>query len=231
MPIDHHGSLRPEFPEAPSTDWDRRERIERLRVVQWAAIGAVAGIAAGSAINVVTGRSGWAAAVTFAAAIPAATLLFLAGVFWFPATAARGVLRVLAPNAGLAPRQSTYSHLQARVAAGDIAGAVAGYEAAMAEEPAGVALRMQAAELFAGPAKNPVRAAEVLLVLRRLPGLAARQDLYTSQRLIDLYDGPLGQPHRSLTELRRIVERHPGTREAAFAREALARRRAERPSA
>lgn len=229
MTIDHHGSLRPDFPDAPSTDWRRRDRLEKLRVAQWAAVGVVAGVAVGVGINLVTARSGWHAAGTFAASVPAVTLLILGGVFWFPQAAGRGVLRLLAPNAGIAPRQSSYSHLQAKVAAGDIVGAVAAYEATMAAEPASIVLRMQAIELFAGAAKNPVRAAELLVALRRVPGLAAQQDLYTSQRLIDLYDGPLGQPHRSLSELRRIVERHPETREAAFARDALARRRAAEP--
>ncbi|HEX2719277.1 MAG TPA: hypothetical protein VHM67_16540 [Gemmatimonadaceae bacterium] len=231
MPTDHHGSLRPEFPEAPTTDWERRDRLEKVRVARWALVGAVAGVAVGIAINAVTHRTGWRAAATLFTSIPATALLLLGGVFWFPDAAGRGVMRILAPNAGVAPRQSSYSHLQAKIAAGDIMGAVAAYEAAMVEEPTSIVLRMQAVELFAGPAKNPVRAAELLIAMRRLAGLAPQQDLYTSQRLIDLYDGPLGQPHRSLSELRRIVERHPGAREAAFARDALARRRAAEPPA
>jgi hypothetical protein len=45
---------------------------------------------------------------------------------------------------------------------------------------------------------------------------------YVSQKLIDLYLGPLAGEGRALVELRRLIERHPGTREAEGARSAIA---------
>ena len=41
------------------------------------------------------------------------------------------------------------------------------------------------------------------------------RELYATQRLIDLYLGPLGDDMRALVELRRLVERNTGVRQAA----------------
>jgi hypothetical protein len=48
-----------------------------------------------------------------------------------------------------------------------------------------------------------------------------RDAVYASSRLADLYDGPLNEPGRALVELRRIIERYPGTAVATHARDAL----------
>jgi len=64
--------------------------------------------------------------------------------------------------------------------------------------------------------------------VRDIPGASARDALYAAQRLIGLYDGPLGEPGRALVELRRLVERHPGTDVAAGARAAIAQIKAAR---
>ncbi len=51
----------------------------------------------------------------------------------------------------------------------------------------------------------------------RLAGRATRE-LYATQRLADLYLGALGDDGRAMVELRRLVERFPGTREGDGAR-------------
>jgi hypothetical protein len=50
----------------------------------------------------------------------------------------------------------------------------------------------------------------------------AGQDIYVSNRLIDLLMGPLRQPARALFELRRIVDRYPKSSAATHARTAIA---------
>ena len=54
-----------------------------------------------------------------------------------------------------------------------------------------------------------------------MPGVPARDAVYSSSRLVDLYDGPLDEPGRAVVELRRIIERFPGSDVAKHARTAL----------
>jgi hypothetical protein len=146
---------------------------------------------------------------------------------WFAGNSSRGFMAFLAPNQGTASFEATYSHIQAIAARGDIAGALKEYEAIISAEPNAVEARIQAAELYATTRTDVARAAMLYSQVRRIERVAPARDLYASQRLIDLYDGPLRQPARSLTELRRIIERHQGSREADYARATLARRRQE----
>lgn len=150
---------------------------------------------------------------------------------WFANASSSSFIAFLAPNHGLAPSEVTYSHIQAIAARGDVAGALKEFEAIIAAEPASVEARIQAAELYATSRTDVVRAAALYHEVRRIEGVSAARDLYASQRLIDLYDGPLRQPSKSLTELRRIIDRHHGSREAEFARTTLAKRRNEQSRA
>jgi hypothetical protein len=150
---------------------------------------------------------------------------------WFANVSSRGFIAFLSPNHGLAPTEVTYSHVQAIAARGDIAGALKEYEAIIAADPTSVEARIQAAELYATSRTDVVRAAALYNEVRRIEGVSDTRDLYASQRLIDLYDGPLRQPSKSLTELRRIIDRHRGSREAEFARTTLAKRRNEQTRA
>jgi len=53
--------------------------------------------------------------------------------------------------------------------------------------------------------------------------LPAGQDIYATNRLVDLLTGPLRDPGRAAVELRRLIERHPESTAATHARAALAR--------
>jgi len=157
---------------------------------------------------------------------PLGTVIAWAGVYWLPRATSEGFLGFLWPNRGEAPRQASYSHIEALAAAGDVVGALGEYERVIAAEPGAIVPRAQAAELYARGSGH-ARAAALFAEIRKIPGCSPQNDLYATQRLIDLYDGPLEQPGRSLTELRRIVERHRDSREAPFARAALAKRKRE----
>jgi hypothetical protein len=62
--------------------------------------------------------------------------------------------------------------------------------------------------------------------LRKAADATRADELYATHRLVDLYLGPLGDESRAMSELRRLVERFPGTRDAEGAQAELNRRRA-----
>jgi hypothetical protein len=72
-----------------------------------------------------------------------------------------------------------------------------------------------------GPGGDTERATDLLREVQRFPGVAAGQDIYVSNRLIDLLLGPLHQPARALVELRRIIDRYPASSAATHARTAI----------
>ena len=104
---------------------------------------------------------------------------------------------------------------------GDIGGALASYEAIITEQPGLVSARLRAAEHYIKGNRNPARAAELFREVRDIPGVPTRDAVYSSSRLVDLYDGPLGEPGRAVVELRRIIEQYPGSDIARHARTAL----------
>jgi hypothetical protein len=125
------------------------------------------------------------------------------------------------PSGNSTPYEQTFSFQEALVAKGDVAGALESYEAIIAEQPLTAAPRLRAAEHYARGNRNPTRAAELFREVRETPGVSTRDALYSSSRLVDLYDGPLDEPGRALVELRRIIEQFPQSRAASQAREAL----------
>lgn len=215
------------FHDADSSDAEAREQKERAartRLLAFAAfVSFILSSAVGSFIPRPAGSWFWPYPVF---GTPLGTFIVWAGVYWFPRASSEGFLSFLWPNRGAAPRQASYSHIEAIAAAGKIAEALGAYEQVIAAEPEAIVPRAQAAELYARGTDH-ARAAALFAEIRRLPGCTPQHDLYATQRLIDLYDGPLEQPAKSLTELRRIVERHRDSREAPFARAALVRRKRE----
>ena len=82
--------------------------------------------------------------------------------------------------------------------------------------------RLNAAELFV-LAGNPRRAEALLREVQRHPARTDSHDLRASNRLIDLYLGPLAEPDKALRELRRLADAHAGTVVGDGARDAIAR--------
>lgn len=135
----------------------------------------------------------------------------------------KSVLRFVAPSGETTPYQRTFSAQEALAVAGHVDEALASYEELIAADALDPEVRLAAAELYARTRANPRRAEALYRETRRLPGLAPVRDLWITNRLIDLYRGQLADEGRALVELRRIVERFPGSREARFARDAIAR--------
>ncbi len=128
---------------------------------------------------------------------------------------------VIFPTGQSTPYEHQFSYQESLAARGDVAGALESYEAIMAEQPAAVAPRLRAAEHYARNGRDPRRAAQVFREIREIPDVSVRDAIYASSRLVDLYDGPLGDPGRALVELRRIIEKYPDTAIARNARAAL----------
>ena len=125
------------------------------------------------------------------------------------------------PSGDSTPYEQTFSYQEAMIMRGDIDGALESFEAIIAEQPGLLAPRLRAAEHYARGNRNPGRAAELFREIRDLPGVPVRDAIYSSSRLVDLYDGPLAEPGRAVVELRRIIEQYPGSDMARHARKAL----------
>jgi len=91
---------------------------------------------------------------------------------------------------------------EAMIMRGKITEALESFEAIIAEQPGLVAPRLRAAEHYARGNRNPTRAAELFREVRAIPDVPVRDAIYSSSRLVDLYDGPLADPGRALVELR-----------------------------
>ena len=113
-----------------------------------------------------------------------------------------------------------YSHQDALVMRGDVEGALVSYERIILEAPNDAQPRIRAADLYA---KSGLRERAELLyrAVQRLPNVASRDDIYTSNRLVDLYLAWPGYETMGLLELRRLVDTYPETDVAERARAGL----------
>ena len=135
--------------------------------------------------------------------------------------AGAGWQRIMASGAST-PYEEQFSYQDSLVIRGQVAEALASYEALIAERPAAAAPRLRAAALYMARGADPTRAAELAREVQRIPGVSAKDDIAASNRLIELLAGPLGEPGRAMVELRRLMDRHPGSDAAARARLMLA---------
>ena len=119
------------------------------------------------------------------------------------------------------PYREQYSYQQALVMQGRVDEALESFEAVIAEKPEEIDPRLKAAELYVREKANHRRAAELFREVQRLAGVTPGQDIYVTNRLVDLLTGPLDDPGRALVELRRLVERYPNSSAARHARDAI----------
>ena len=120
------------------------------------------------------------------------------------------------------PYEEQYSHQQSLVMRGQIDDALASFESIVQGNPDAIVPRVRAAELYAREKGNHVRAAQLLAEVQRIQTVRVGDFVYATHRLVDLYTGPLNEPGRAMVELRRLIERLPGTPAAEQARDALA---------
>lgn len=138
------------------------------------------------------------------------------------AEGAGGAWHRLMVSGASTPYEEQFSYQDSLVIRGQVDDALASYEAIIAERPNMIPARLRAAALYASRGGNPQRAAELLREARLVPGISARDDISAANRLIELLMGPLGEPGRAMVELRRLMDRHPGTDAAVRAKRTLA---------
>jgi hypothetical protein len=211
------------IPRYRLTSFDHRGPEAALRLRTFAYGGMVATLSA-MVLVIAVGPTWWV--------LPAALLLGAAAsaVVFTAAEAAGRVYHRLMVSGESTPYKDQYSDLDALVMRGDLDAALARAEAIAASEPRNVAVRIRAAEWYALNKKDAVRAAELFHEIQVVPDVPPGDDVYASQRLSDLYAGPLGKPGRAMVELRRLIDRYPASRAAASARSALAQLKLEQPS-
>ena len=110
----------------------------------------------------------------------------------------------------------------AMVMQGRIGDAIASFEAIIVDQPEEFDARVKAGDLHAREG-NHKRALELFREAQAIPTIEAGQDVIISYKVIDLYDGPLGDRGRAIVELRRLIDRRPHVGATAHAREALAK--------
>lgn len=120
------------------------------------------------------------------------------------------------------PYREQYSYQQALVMQRKVDEALTSFESLIAERPEDADIRIRAAELCAREKQDFVRAAEFFRAAQRVRSITPGEDVLVTNRLVDLYTGPLNTPGRALVELRRLIDRHPDSPAAINARVALA---------
>lgn len=121
------------------------------------------------------------------------------------------------------PYVEQYSQQQALVMQGRVDDALASFESIIAADPTAIDARLRAADLYDRECRNFARAAALFREVQRSASASPGQFIFVTNRLADLYAGPLGEPGKALVELRRLIERHPSSPAAQHARVALAR--------
>jgi len=120
------------------------------------------------------------------------------------------------------PYEEQFSQEQALVMQRDYAAALNLFEQRIKASPGEARVRIAAADLYATHGDNPRRAAELYREVQRIPDIMTGHDVYVSNKLADLYLGPLNEPKRALVEFRRIAERYAGSPQAEHAKLAIA---------
>lgn len=157
--------------------------------------------------------------------VVSAVVGFIAGILavrTFAVGAAQTVAGAVLPSGATTPSRADYSREDALLMQRDVAGALESFEAKIAADPRLADARLRAGDLYAAEGRDPARAAALFREVQRIPAVSQRDDVYASNRLVDLYDGPLGDTGRAIVELRRLMDRHAGTRAAEEAARGLA---------
>ena len=113
-----------------------------------------------------------------------------------------------------------YSHEDAMVMRGDVGGALTSYEAIIVEAPTDPRPRLRAAELYAKAGQRE-RAEELYRSVQRLRRVPPKDDIFATNRLVDLYLAWPGNETKGLRELRRLIDTYPNSDVAAHARAGL----------
>jgi hypothetical protein len=193
------------------------------------AYGTVLGILFGSPLGFFLGARGLPLLFFVLGSIFVAGFTVMRITIGFPEGVAQTLLRFVWPSGYSTPYEPTYSGVQALAARGQEAAALKAYDDAMRLRPMDPEPRFLAAELLFN-SSTPQKAVRLFVQARRLAGGDRSKELYATQRLIDLHLNKLNDRPRARSELRQLVQRFEGTREAVAAQKVLEELSAELPS-
>ena len=151
----------------------------------------------------------------------------LLGTWWwfFVTRVSRGAGAALGefiqPSGDRTPYKAQYSEQDAMVMRGEVARALASFEEIILASPNDPEPRVRAAELYLKNGQRD-RAEALYKSVQRMPRVNATDDVYVSNRLVDLYLQWPEREVRALTELRRLIDTYPDTDIAERARTGLA---------
>jgi hypothetical protein len=194
-----------------------------LRAASFTAVAAALGASAGAFLAVTRGGGAsrialWSLGLGTASAAGSFALTFGAA-----GGAGGAMLAFLQPSGASCPPARQFSLQEALAAQGDVPGALASFEDLIRTAPAAdVVVRLRAADLYVRSKSNPRRAAALYREAQRTASISDSDHVYATNRLITLCLGPLDDRGAAMGELRRLIDRHPGTDVATDAREALA---------
>jgi len=154
-----------------------------------------------------------------AGSLGSAVLTFLVGLH--VSNAIGESVKAVTVSGASTPYVDQFSYQQALVMQGKVDEALESFEAVIADDPTRVDVRVRAAELYLAKKGDSRRAAELFREAQGISMISVGDDVYVTNRLVDLYTGPLGTPGRALVELRRLIERYPNSPAAGRAREVL----------
>lgn len=131
-------------------------------------------------------------------------------------------------NIGLMRAGGGYSGIETLVARGQTAAAAEAYAERARNPHERVEASLRRAKLLAESLGHGETAALELANLRTTGSLASRDDFRVGLALVELYERQLNDPGRAMTELRRLIDRHPTARDVRRLRTALAELKSER---
>ena len=120
------------------------------------------------------------------------------------------------------PYEEQFSQMQALVMQEKYGEALDLFEHQIAMTPGEPRVRIAAADLYGTYGQNPKRAAELYKEVQRIPNIASGHNIYATNKLADLYLGPLKEPGRALVEFRKLASRYPNSAAAKNAELAIA---------
>ncbi len=123
--------------------------------------------------------------------------------------------------AGAGHYANEHSEIMTLEVRGDFKGAVSAWDALSIAEPGNPWPLVRSAELYARELNEPAIAVDRFRLARMMPDVKPELHRYISQKIIDLLLGPINDRGRAMVELRKLIDRYPGSREAEGAREAL----------
>ncbi len=211
--------------QEPRTQLKDRDSVEtafRVKALVWLIPVSLifAGFAAAAAIQIGAGGR-WG--LLIALAVIPVTFLFYFGVVGRVIDGTASFIGQIYGGSRSPPEPTPrYWRAEARVARGDIQGALEAYEEEAREFPSDPRLPLKAASLCAEELKEPEAAVEWYLRARAIERLDPETDAYVTSRLTDLYELELDDDESAAREMRRLIREHPDSRYTARARARLA---------